>query len=198
MTRLSPLARLRKEESGSTIIEFAMLAPTMLVLIMGAMDLSYRAYVTSVLEGEMQKAARDSGTEGVNAAKLNAIEARVKTQVGRIVRNATFTQLRKNYSSYLGTKPERFTDSNSNGVRDAGECFDDANGNSQWDADPGNDGQGSAKDVVVYTMGVSYPRLFPMYGLLGWSQTENITVRTYLRNQPYGTQVIPSTRTICA
>ncbi|HYZ48292.1 MAG TPA: TadE family protein [Sphingomonas sp.] len=177
--------------------EFAVLAPTMLLLIMGSMDLAYRGFVTSVLEGEMQKAARDSGLEDQNPDKLATIEAKVKTQVGRVVKNASFGQLRKSYTSYLNAKPERFTDSNNNGQRDAGECFDDVNANGQWDPDPGRDGQGGANDVTVYSMTLTYPRLFPMYRMLGWPQNEVITARTYLKNQPYKTQTAPVVNTIC-
>lgn len=196
MTR-SFLKSLRGDARGSTIVEFAVLAPTMLVLIMGSMDLAYRGYVTSVLEGEMQKAGRDSGMEGQDAAKLAAIEAKVKSQVGLVLKNATFSQVRKSYISYLLDKPERFTDTNNNNSRDPGECFDDVNGNGQWDSDPGNAGQGGANDVVVYSMTVSFPRLFPMYGMLGWPQTETITVRTYLKNQPYAAQNVPVVKTVC-
>lgn len=197
MTALSFLRRLRDDDRGTYIVEFAVLAPALLVMLMGSMDLAYRAYVISVLEGELQKAGRDSGMEGQDQAKLNAIENKVKDRVRLVVKYATFSQIRKSYTSYLTDKPERFTDTNANGQRDAGECFDDVNANGQWDSDPGNDGQGGANDVAVYSMAVSFPRLFPMYGLLGWSQTETVTVRTYFRNQPYATQNVPVVKTLC-
>ena len=47
----------------------------------------------------------------------------------------------------------------------------------------------------MYTASVTYPRLFPMYGLLGWTQNETISASTTLRNQPYGTQ---TTHTVTA
>jgi len=190
------LARLRDDVRGSPIAEFAVVAPTMLLLIMASMDLAYSSYVTSVLEGEIQKASRDSGMEG-SGEQLAAIQAKAENQVRIIVRNATFTPLRKSYTSYLTAKPERFTDTNSNGQRDAGECFDDVNANSQWDSDPGNDGQGGPNDVAAYTMQMSFPRLFPLAGMIGLSSTETITVKTYLRNQPYNAQNVPTVKTLC-
>ena len=196
MTRASFFARLRDDARGSPIAEFAVVAPTMMLLIMASMDLAYSSYVTSVLEGEIQKASRDSGMEG-SANKLAAIETKAENQVRIIVKNATFTPLRKSYTSYLTDKPERFTDTNNNGKRDAGECFDDVNGNSQWDADPGNDGQGGANDVAAYTMKMTFPRLFPLAGMIGLSPTETITVKTFLRNQPYNAQNVPTVKTLC-
>lgn len=190
------LERLRRDERGSPIAEFAVVAPTMFLLLMASMDLSYRSYTTSLLEGELQKAARDSGMEN-QQANIDVIEAKVKKQVQLVVKNATFSPLRRSYTSYLNNKPERFTDTNGNGIRDTGECYDDVNANGQWDTDPGNNGQGGANDVAAYSMTLTYPRLFPMYGLLGWPSTETITVRTFLRNQPYAAQNIPVVKQIC-
>lgn len=193
-SRLS--AALRRDQRGSTIVEFALVVPTILVLLMGAMDLAYRGYATSVLEGELQKAARDAGMEGGNQ-RLGQIETKVKDQVKVIVKNATFSPVRASYTSYLTAKPERFTDSNNNNLRDSNECFDDVNGNASWDADPGNAGQGGANDVTAYSMTMTFPRIFPMYGLLGWPKNEVITVKTFLRNQPYGAQNVPVVKTVC-
>lgn len=194
--RTAFLQRLRRDERGSPIAEFAVVAPTMFLLLMASMDLAYRSYTTSLLEGELQKAARDSGMEN-QQDQLDAIEAKVKKQVQLVVKNATFSPLRRSYTSYLNNKPERFTDTNNNGSRDAGECYDDVNANGTWDTDPGNVGQGGANDIAAYTMTLSYPRLFPMYGLLGWPSTETITVKTFLRNQPYAAQNIPVVKQVC-
>jgi len=60
----------------------------------------------------------------------------------------------------------------------------------------GKSGQGGASDVVLDTMTVSYPRMFPLYGLLRWSRNVSISGSTVLRNQPYGVQTFPSV-TIC-
>ena len=196
MRALALLGRLRQESRGSTIAEFAVVAPTMLVLIMGSMDLAYRGYATSVLEGEIQKAARDSGMEG-GADRIAAIETKVKNQVKVVVKNANFSPLRSSYTSYLTAKPERFSDTNGNNRRDAGECFDDVNANAQWDVDPGNVGQGGANDVTAYSMTMSFPRLFPLAGMLGWPADETIVVKTYLRNQPFNAQNVPVVRNLC-
>ena len=90
-----------------------------------------------------------------------------------------------------------YTDTNGNGKYDKGECFEDVNGNGVWDSDMGEGGQGGADDAVLYTMTVSYNRLFPMAKMLGWSATQTITASTVLRNQPYGTQSTSTPQTIC-
>jgi len=47
---------------------------------------------------------------------------------------------------------------------------------------------GSARDAVLYSVTVSYPRAFPIMKLLGFSPTVTTRSRTVLRNQPYGPQ----------
>lgn len=183
-----PLKRLAADTSGLTIIEFALIAPTLMVMLMGTFDLGFRSYATAVLQGEVQKAARDATLETGSAAGA-ALNARVQDQVSRIISNGTWSFARRSYASFTRAgAAENFTDSNSNGVRDVGECYQDENGNSNWDADLGLLGQGTSDDIVVYTASVSYPRLFPMYGLLGWTPNQTISATTTLRNQPYGTQ----------
>ncbi|MEQ1867299.1 MAG: TadE family protein [Micropepsaceae bacterium] len=188
MSRLI-LKRLAADTRGLTVIEFALISPTLLVLMMGTFDLGFRTYATSVLQGEVQKAARDATLETGSSAGT-ALNTRVQDQVSRIISNGTWTFTRRSYASFTRAgQAENFTDSNGNGSRDAGECYQDENGNSNWDADVGLTGQGTSDDIVMYTASVTYPRLFPMYGLLGWTQNETIAASTTLRNQPYGTQV---------
>ena len=67
-------------------------------------------------------------------------------------------------------------------------AFRNVNGNSTWDADRGASGQGGASDVVVYTVTLSYNRLFPLWKMLGEPQAADIEVTTVLRNQPYMNQ----------
>lgn len=190
------LARLRVSKRGTVLTEFAVLAPTLLLLIMAAMDLSYQAYAQSILEGAMQKAGRDSGIQG-GGQKTDEIDKKVQDMVRKIVKNATFTSTRKSYSTFSNIKPEKFADNNNNGMRDAGECFDDVNGNNSWDVDPGINGQGGADDITVFRMEVSYPRIFPMYGMLGWSKTQVISAKTILRNQPYASQSVIAVKSVC-
>jgi hypothetical protein len=85
-------------------------------------------------------------------------------------------------------QPEDFSDVDSDGVCDNGEPFEDVNGNDTWDADRGADGMGGARDAVLYTATLSYPRAFPLMGLLGFDNTVTARARTVLRNQPYGNQ----------
>jgi Flp pilus assembly protein TadG len=194
--RPSFIRSLRDDRRGAALVEFALVTPVMLIMLMGFGDMLYQVYTQSILNGELQKAARDSGIEG-GAASTSTIDAKVQTMVKKIAPSATFTSTRKSYDSFSEVAPEPFTDTNGNGIRDPGECFTDENGNGTWDQDPGATGQGGASAVTVYTMTATYPRLFPVAGLLGWPKTQTVSATTLLKNQPYATQTTTANVTVC-
>ena len=187
---------LRRDKRGATIVEFAIVAPVMVLMMMGLGDLGYQVYAQAILNGAMQKAGRDSAIQGGDQITAT-LDGKVSAMVRNIAKNATITFTRKNYDSFSVIKPEPFVDTNGNGVRNAGECYTDINANNQWDADPGVNGQGGANDVTVYTATVTYPHIFPVVTLLGWPSTQTITASTLLKNQPYASQTTVTPATVC-
>ena len=196
MIRRRSLSVLRRDSRGVTVVEFAMVAPVMILLIMGLGELMYTIYAQSVLSGAVQKAARDSAIQGGSDRVLD-IDSRVMEQVHTVAPLATHVSSRASYHNFASVRPERFTDGNNNGVRDAGECFDDINNNGRWDIDPGIANQGGASDVTRYRIRVTYPRPFPMAQMLGWEKNATMTAETLIKNQPYATQAAQVVRTIC-
>ena len=193
---IAHMRRLWRNRRGNAITEFGLLAPVMLALFMGLSDVLYQAYLQSVLNGAVQKAGRDSGIEG-GANNTTAIDAKVQTSVRQLARSATFSSSRKSYDSFTEVAPEPFVDTNGNGTREAGECYTDQNANQTWDSDPGTTGQGGANAVALYTMTVTYPRLFPIMGFFGVGNTQTISSSTLLKNQPYSTQSTTAAATVC-
>lgn len=190
--------RLIRDRRGATLVEFAFVLPIALILLMGLMELCYEEYVQSVLTGAVQKAGRDSGLEN-NVKNAAAIDLQVENLVRTVAPTATFLPApsRLNYSTFSQIAPEPFTDTNKNGVYDKGECFQDINGNGVWNANGGKTGQGGASDAVVYTVTANVPRLFPLFGWLGWSNSRDMTGSTVLKNQPYASQTVSTPQTIC-
>ena len=190
--------QLRRDERGMAIIEFAFVAPTFFMLMMATFDLGQTAYVSNVLTGEVQKAGRDATLEGASS-NTSTLDDRIKSQAGQAVGSGgTWSFERKFYPSFTKAgQQENFSDGDNDGLRDPGECFQDENANGKWDAVGGRTGQGGADDIVVYTASVTYPRLFPMYKMLGWSQNQTVTATTVLRNQPFGDQAVYTPVTIC-
>ena len=196
MTKCGPaIAKLGQDRRGGAAVEFALIAPVVLTLLFGVYDLGFTLYVNSMLQGSIQQAGRNSTIEGATTASMDQI---VTNAVRSVMPAANLSFTRKAYVSFSNVStPEDFIDVNNNHVCDNGEAYVDSNGNGSWDADRGTVGNGGARDAVLYTVTVTYPRPFAMAGLLGFSNTVTMTTQTVLRNQPFGTQSVTNTTKYC-
>jgi len=196
IARLSrPLRRVRRlpgERSGTSTIEFAVVAPVFLAMLMAVFDLGFLVYAKAVLQGAVEDGARSASLENTTWVD---IENRVNSQVMSVipVQNAdtdiSFDFDPTYYGNYSDIAlPEDFTDSNSNGIWDTNECFVDRNSNRTYDTDVGLAGRGGAQDVVSISAEVTYRRIFPLWSLIGQDPDYTIAARTYLRNQPFSAQ----------
>lgn len=177
-----------RDRRGAALVEFAIIAPVLLMMIFGTLEFGLNVYLRAVLEGAMQQSGRNSSLQSSQASQT-AIDNYVSSQVHNILPNATVAFTRENYSNFSAVgRPEDFTDTNGNGVRDAGECFQDINGNGVWDADAGRSGIGGANDVVYYTATVTYTSFISAGAAFGISPTTTVKATTILRNQPFATQ----------
>lgn len=188
--------RLVRDQRGTAFMEFALAAPLFLLLALGGIDYCWQLYGQQVLQGAVNKAARSSTLEGyVNDP--SSLDSQVRAKVKTVFSNAQVNFSRKSYESFSEVgKPEPFTDKNSNNRYDSGECFEDMNGNGNWDADRGSSGNGSADDVVVYVATMKYNRILPVWRMLGQPQEKTLVSTTVLRNQPYTTNTATS-KVIC-
>lgn len=186
------IARLRAETRGATVVEFGFVAPVLCLALVGAFDVAHTLYIRAVLQGIVQKVGRDSALEGNDDASIQtALDNKVKAQASALVNNATITITRRYYKTFTkaaAAQAETWTDTNANGRCDANEPYEDANGNGVWDSDGADAGQGGAKDAVVYTVAMTYNRMFPLYQLLKLPSTTKVTAATILKNQPYDDQ----------
>lgn len=183
---------LKRNQDGAALTEFALVAPVLILMIMGIFDMAHSSYTNALMNGAMQKAARDLTLE-TGVTSQNAIDQAVIDQVRNVVPSTATVELVKlsHFEFEDIGQPEEFTDSGAmNGICDNGEPYIDYNNNGQWDSNRGAEGIGGAKDAVLYTINVSYDRLLPMAYLAGLSETINLSASTVLRNQPYAEQVV--------
>ncbi|MBO9519458.1 MAG: pilus assembly protein [Porphyrobacter sp.] len=184
------------DERGATIVEFAFILPVFAGLLMFLFDTGYFLYARSILAGEVNAAARASTLETATAANVAAVDAGVTEQVHRLVPHGNLSFERRAFKSYaLASGLEPFKDIDGDGECNHGEPFVDGNNNLVRDRDTGTAGTGGAKDAVVYTATLTYDRLFPVAGLLGWDQVATVTASAIMRNQPFANQAEPAIRT---
>jgi Flp pilus assembly pilin Flp len=153
MCRLRLLNRLASDRSGAAAVEFALVAPALILLIVGSFEIAIMLFVGGTMESAVLAASRfgitGSTDEGVTR------EDRIREIIAE--RTLGFVDLDEAeintlvYSRYedIG-QPEPFTDDNGNGRHDSGEAFNDVNGNGQWDDDMGTAGLGGPGDIVLY------------------------------------------------
>lgn len=186
-------SRLGDDRRGNTAVEFAIVAPVMCLFLAGSFDMAHSLYTRAVLQGIVQKTARDSGLENsTDPTAQAALDAKVKNQVLALANNADVKITRRFYRTFSDAqlaKAEPWTDTDKDGTCDSGEPYQDDNGNNTWDKDGGDAGQGTAKDRTVYTVTMSYPRMFPIQGFLpGFGNKVVLVASTVLENQPYSDQ----------
>ena len=183
------ITTLRRDTRGVAIVEFALIAPVLMLMLMGLLDLAYNMYTTEMLQGAIQSAARNTTIEG-SSGKEAQLDAIVTTAVRAVAPTATLTFNRRAYSSFTNAgRPEDFTDVDNDGTCNHGEPFEDANANGTWDLDRGQVGFGGARDAVLYTVTVNYQRPVPVAGFIpGQTKDFTLTATSVLRNQPFGEQ----------
>lgn len=185
--RFSAISQLARDERGVSATEFALIAPVFLTLLVGIFDAGQEAYGISVLNGAVQKAARDSSLE---ITDLGYADAMVQKQVAPILPGATFKSSRTSYNDYKDIgRPEKWNDANNNGTCDAGESYVDENGSGDWDDDIGKEGNGGADDVVVYQMTVDYEPTFKVPFMPNHWTKRSLTASAIKKNQPFANQV---------
>lgn len=185
------LKRLGRGEDGIAALEFAFIAPVLLLLVMGTIELGLILTAQMMMESATYTASRLGKTgqgvrDSTQAARIKAEIARVGGVImdpKKIIVTSTF------YKEFDQVeKPEPFNDANKNGKRDSGESFTDWNGNAKWDAMSGDAGYGDEQQVAVYTSSYSWTLFTPIVSsVIGTNGKVNITARTIVRNEPYDT-----------
>lgn len=147
--------RFRKNQKGTTAIEVALIAPVLIVILFGLIELSVAMFINTVIEGGL----RDASRIGLTGLETGAV-SREETIIN-IVNDASLGLVDLElgdisalvYPSFgdIGM-PEPYTDDNGDGSYTAGEDFDDINGNGGWDEDMGTAGLGGPGEIVLYTI----------------------------------------------
>lgn len=201
------LRALARRVDGIAATEFGLISPVMFVMLFGAFDVAHTLYMKSVLEGAVQKAARDASLEtasGNDTTTRDAIDDMVRDQVSPLDPDAEITFSRRFYRTFTAAsaaQAEPFTDSASgvfhDGVCNNNEPFTDNNNNGTRDSDGGDSiNRAGARDNVVYTVTVEYDEMFPIHSFIGGSTRRTMTASTVLANQPYGDQESYDTPTV--
>jgi Flp pilus assembly protein TadG len=178
--------RLPAARDGATAVEFAIVAPVFLILLLGIFDIGQMAYGKAVLNGAVEKAARSGSLE---TADTTAADNLVKNAIKPVLPNATVATSRKSYYDFADvSRKEKWTDTNGNGTCDNGENYVDENRSGSWETDVGKSGNGGAGDVVLYTVTVTYKPIFTAKWFSTYNTNRTLTAVGVRKNQPFADQ----------
>lgn len=189
---IAPLRRLGRDSAGVTIIEFALVAPVMLVLLGGLLELGYVAFARSTLESAILDASRTARVAECPGEAAALIEQEVVSRMAVVVSHdgqPPVLQVRS-YGNEFGNvgNPEPFNDLDASGSFDPGEPYTDINGNGSWDDDMGKSGSyGSYGEVVEFTATFNVASLLPFIAAR-INDNEGfypIAAETVVRNEPF-------------
>lgn len=184
------LSRMWREENGVTAIEFAFVAPVLMMLVFGIIEFAMIMVVYNTMEGATAVSSRlgKTGFTGSGLTRQQTILNAITDRASSLVDATKLTVTSKFYKQYDQINdPEPFIDTNGNGSHDVGETFTDINGNAQWDADMGSSGYGSAGDVVVYTVSYPWSLMTPIISSMIGEENGTFTITTHavVKNEPY-------------
>lgn len=181
-----------RAQSGITTIEFAFVAPILLLLMMGIIEFSLIAFTMATMESATFITARlgKTGYIAPNLTREQTIRNSITSRTAGLLDPSLIRITYNIYSSFSHNPqpepcivPPAPPCPGTNGVN-----FQDINGNALWDPDLATAGLGNAGDIVVYNVLYPWPVMTPILRpILG--NPFNITVRTVVRNEPFGTAV---------
>lgn len=191
--------RLRRDERGTSIVEFALMLVPFCMVLLGLIDLSYQMYLQSVLQGATNDVTRSITVENPNLGTSGALDERIRqTVAGRMAHidldGVVYTVTSQSYYRWANHgRPEPLSnDIDGDGTLDPGDCWLDTNPNGTHDASAAASGTGSADDIVQVSVNLRMRRLFPVTSLFGVSNQYDMTVRSATKRQPFREQRRPN------
>ena len=189
-TLLRDAVKLLRATQGATAVEYAILAPVLLLLLVGIIEYNAMMYASTVLEGATAIASRQGKTGYVASgmSQQDYIYGVVQNRVSGILTPAQLQITSKSYANLAVVgKPEPCVSPPAtpcNGT--PGINFVDVNHNGIWDSDQGAAGLGTSGDIVVYTVTYPWKIMTPiMLSYLGTNGTFTLTSSSIVRNEPY-------------
>ncbi len=162
------LKRLRKQEprnSGATVVEFALIAPILFLLMMGIIEFGLIFFLNVMLQGAVDTASRLGKTGFAPAGVTRDSWLREQIRENMAYDMVNVDDLNISMLWYRGMQdvgqPEPCLVTTCTAGSPPGD-FQDINGNGVWDADMGIDGSGGGSMSVAYRVSYDWDIFTPI------------------------------------
>lgn len=189
--------RLAQNDRGIAAVEFAMIAPIMILMICGFMEFAHVSSARTTLEAATLRAARAVAATDCPSERDEIMMAIIEESMARVpsadgLKPAVIT---KAYSSFSDVEGEPFVDRNGNKIYDIDpeetdptkiDSYTDINGNGQYDLELGTVGSiGGAGQVITYQATYKVASLFNFISRrYNGTDSYDIAASTVIRNEP--------------
>lgn len=180
------LQRWHDDETGSVAVEFAFLAPIIILIFVAVFELA----MLEICRNDLELAAREASRFGITGTvpdgktREQAIEDIVLRIAGNYFIPGSVEVTTGVYNDFSSTEPEPWTDLNGNGTYDKGESYVDVNKNGQYDFNMAASGAGGFNSIVRYTVTARRAYLTPIWRSLTGQSEAAFRVETLVKNEP--------------
>lgn len=191
MSRVRAFAsRLLRDNQGAYALEFALVAPALIMTMCLSLEFGYQSWVRSTAIGRLNQMTRNMTLNGADATTQ---ENAFKAQIQNLVKNPTITMTKISVRDFSGleTAERLVSDVGNNGyIAGTGDCYEDVDNNNVRDSNAvREDNVGGADDIVIYTAVITYPRILTY---LPWDVgNATMTLKSFAQRQPFEAQASP-------
>ncbi len=179
----------RRETGGNTIAEYGLVAPFLILAVIGAIEVGTVLLTGALMEGAIRDAARYGVTGQDLATRTQKIEEIIGARTAGLVNISVAAISTKIYNSFdvIGLAEPYTDDSPANGEYDEGEIYDDVNNNMVWDTDQGTPGAGDPGEIVLYSVDYEVPLFTGSFlaHLFGHDGKITLTTHVAVQNEPF-------------
>lgn len=179
-----------KDRQGATIIEFAIVAPMLFLLLAGIIEIGLILFTFAAMEGATNIGARTgkTGFSQGSGSRESFIRNEIQRLTGGFLDSGSISISILSYSSFSNVgkpepciQPPQAPCPGTSGVN-----YVDINGNGQWDEDQGRSTAGGSGSIVLYRVRYPWTLFTPvMSSLIGSGGTYNITATAAVRNEQF-------------
>lgn len=179
-----------KRVEGASSVEFAFVAPFLLVFILGLFEIGFMLVIQNALDGAAREASRygltgQDGGGDREAAILDRVQETARVLSGGLITPGDLLVTVSAYAdlAVLGN-PEPFEDLNENGQYDEGEPFEDINDSGEWEEDQGITGSFGLPGEAVYYV-ISYDWNVLVGGFAGFGPVVTLRGEAPVANEDF-------------
>lgn len=178
----------RRAQEGMTSVEFALIVPVFVLLVMGIVEFSMIMFTSAVMESATNSTSRLGKTGYVppGQSREQAIRNNITARTTGLLDPTKITINTYVYETLnrIGEPEPCISPPRTPCGGTAGVNFVDINGNGRWDADMARSGQGGAGDIVVYTAQYPWQVVTPVVSAI-IGRVFTISTRTVVKNEPF-------------